>query len=184
MQNSKSMNRLKEKYIKEVAPALKKEFGYKNVSAIPKITKVVVNVGTGRLGKDTKMLDRIASDLAKITGQKPATRKAKKSIAGFKLREGTPVGYMVTLRGTRMYDFIDRLISIALPRSRDFQGLPVSSFDAAGNFNMGIKEQNIFPEVTYETLRDIFGLEITVVTSAHNRLAGTALLRQMGFPLK
>jgi len=170
------MNRLQEKYNKTYGHDMK----------APRIKKVVVNVGVGRIGiaKDTKMLERIEADLGKITGQKPAVRKAKKSIAGFKLRQGVPVGYMVTLRGTRMYDFIDRLISIALPRSRDFQGLNVSSFDAAGNLNIGIKEQNIFPEVTYESLRDIFGLEITVVTTAGSREAGAALLRGLGFPLK
>ena len=177
-------SRILEKYRKEVAPALKAEFGYKNVFAIPRITKAVVNIGVGKISKDTKALEKIEIDLAKITGQKPALRNAKKSIAGFKLREGTPAGYMVTLRGGRMYDFIDRLISVALPRSRDFQGLPESSFDASGNLNIGIKEHNIFPEVSYESLKDIFGLEVTIVTTATTRAEGVALLRRLGFPIK
>src|SRR3989344_8172568 len=141
-------SRILEKYRKEVAPALKAEFGYKNVFAIPRITKAVVNIGVGKISKDTKALEKIEIDLAKITGQKPALRNAKKSIAGFKLREGTPAGYMVTLRGGRMYDFIDRLISVALPRSRDFQGILEKSFDAVGNLYIGIKEHNIFPEIS------------------------------------
>lgn len=160
----------------------RKEYGYSMKA--PRITKVVVNVGIGKIAKDTKLIERIQSDLAKITGQKPAIRNAKKSIAGFKLREGTPVGVMVTLRGTRMYDFIDRLISVALPRSRDFQGIPAKSVDDRGNLNIGIKEQNIFPEVTYESLKDIFGLEVTVVVRAKDRQEGVALLKFMGFPLK
>lgn len=180
------MTRLQEKYRKTVLPALIKEFGYKNVSAVPKIEKVSVNVGFGRaaLAKDTKLIEKIEKDLAKITGQMPSVRKAKKSISGFKLREGLPIGYAVTLRGTRMYDFIDRLISIALPRSRDFQGLPSQSFDAAGNFNIGIKEHNIFPEVSYESLKDIFGVQVTIVTNAGSKKAGLFLLKNMGFPIK
>ena len=150
----------------------------------PRISKVVVNVGTGKITKDAKMLERIEKDLAKITGQKPAVRAAKKSIAGFKLREGSPVGLTVTLRGTRMYDFIDRLISVALPRSRDFQGLLPRSFDEKGNLNIGIKEHNIFPEITYESLKDIFGLEVTIVTNAGSRERGISFLKFMGFPIK
>lgn len=150
----------------------------------PRIAKVVVNVGTGRVAKDTKLVEKIQQDLAKITGQKPSVRNAKKSISGFKLREGTAVGYMVTLRGTRMYDFIDRLISLALPRSRDFQGLSPKAFDAAGNLNIGIKEHSIFPEVSYETMKDIFGLEVTVVTHAGSREKGIELLKTLGFPIK
>src|SRR3990167_10745687 len=178
--------RLLTKYRKEVLPLMKAKFGYKNVMAIPKIEKVVVNVGYGRkaVAKETKAIEKIEQDLAKITGQKPAVRKSKKSIAGFKLREGLDVGYMVTLRGTRMYDFIDRLISLALPRTRDFQGIPATAFDQAGNLNIGIKEQTIFPEVAYDTLKDIFGLEVTVVTTAHTKEEGDELLRRMGFPLR
>lgn len=178
------MPRLLEKYRKEVIPSLKEVFHYKNISAVPKITKAVVNVGTGRIAKESKMLERVEKDLAKITGQKPAVRPAKKSIAGFKLREGMPVGYMVTLRGTRMYDFIDRLVSIALPRTRDFQGIPLVAVDMAGNLTIGVKEQTIFPEVTYDTLKDIFSLEVTIVTAARTRDEGIELLRLMGFPLQ
>lgn len=150
----------------------------------PRLAKVVVNVGVGRVAKDSKMLERIQEDLAKITGQKPALRNAKKSIAGFKVREGTPSGFMVTLRGMRMYDFIDRLISVALPRSRDFQGIAESSFDGAGNLNIGIKEHNIFPEITYESLKDIFGLEVTIVTTASSRNDAIGLLQFLGFPIR
>ena len=178
------MNRILSKYRKEIIPALKKEFGYKNVNSVPKIEKVVVNIGIGRVAKDAKLIERMQLDLVKITGQKPSIRNAKKSIAGFKLREGTPVGLIVTLRGTRMYDFIDRLISLALPRSRDFQGLPAESLDDAGNLNIGIKEQNIFPEVSYESMKDIFGLQVTVVTNAGSSEKGMALLKKIGFPIK
>ncbi|MEK7583009.1 MAG: 50S ribosomal protein L5 [Patescibacteria group bacterium] len=178
------MNRLKEKYHKEIVPALCKQFQYDNIHSVPRVTKVTVNTGIGRIVKDDKLIKRIELDLAKITGQKASVRNAKKSIAGFKLREGTPVGYMVTLRGTRMYDFIDRLISLALPRTRDFQGLSSDAFDHAGNLSIGIKEHNIFPEVSYESLKDIFGLQITVVTSAGSKEKGLALLMLMGFPIK
>ena len=160
----------------------RKEYGYSMKA--PRITKVVVNVGIGKIVKDAKMIERIEKDLAKITGQKPAVRKAKKSIAGFKLRESTPVGLMVTLRGTRMYDFIDRLISVALPRSRDFQGISAKSFDSRGNLNIGIREQNIFPEVSYESLKDIFGLEVTVVVAATTRDESMELLKKIGFPIR
>lgn len=180
------MSRIRDTYRKEVVPALQKEFQYSSVMAVPKITKVVVNVGMGRIAvaKDTKMIERISRDLAKITGQQPASRKAKKSISGFKTREGMDVGMIVTLRGARMYDFIDRLISLALPRTRDFQGLPLSSVDTGGSLNIGIKESNIFPEITYEALKDIFGLQVTVVTTARNQQEGLALFKKLGFPLK
>jgi len=181
---SNGMNRLAQKYKKEVVPALKKEFDFKNVMRVPKITKVIVHVGTGKMSKDGKTTDKIVGDLSKITGQKPSTRVAKKSISGFKLREGMPVGLMVTLRGRRMYDFIDRLISIALPRSRDFQGLSPKTMDQGGNMNIGIKEHIIFPEVSYESLRDVFGLQVTIVTTAKNREEGVRLLRLMGFPIR
>lgn len=179
-------NRILEQYKKKIVPALRKEFGYKNISSVPKVEKVVINVGMGRsaVNKDTKLMEKIEADLAKISGQKPSLRLSKKSIAGFKLREGLPVGCVVTLRGTKMYDFIDRLISLALPRSRDFQGIPLSSVDLHGNINIGVKEHNIFPEITYESLKDIFGLEVTVVTSARTREEGIALFRLFGFPLK
>ena len=152
--------RLLTKYRKEVIPAMQAKFGYKSIMAVPSIRKVVVNCGIGKIIKDAKMVDKIESDIAKITGQKPVRRKAKKSIAGFKLREGTDAGIMVTLRNSRMYDFIDRLVAVAIPRSRDFRGLESKSFDKNGNFSIGVKEHNIFPEVSYESLKDIFGFQV------------------------
>ncbi len=178
------MPRLLQKYRKTVIPALQKDFGIKNIMAVPKIDKVVVNTGIGKLVKDDKVAARIEKELTLIVGQKPVFRKAKKSIAGFKLREGVNVGISVTLRGKRMYDFLDRLIAISLPRSRDFRGIDPKNFDKMGNLNFGIKESSIFPEVNYENVKDVFGLEITVVTTAKNRERGIALLKQMGFPLK
>jgi len=163
---------------------MQKSFGIENVMAVPKIEKVVVNTGVGRIAKEDKTIERIAKDLTMITGQKTVYKKAKKSISGFKLREGTSVGISVTLRGKRMYDFLDRLISIALPRSRDFRGIETKNFDKMGNLNFGIKESSIFPEINYENMKDIFGLEVTVVTTAKNREKGVELLRQMGFPIK
>ncbi len=182
----KHPTRLLEKYRKEIIPLMKKDFGFKSIMAVPKITKVSVNVGMGRIAvaKDTKMIERILSDLAKITGQKAVVRKSKKSISGFKTREGMDIGAMVTLRGKRMYDFIDRLISLALPRTRDFQGLPVKNVDSHGNLNLGIKEHNVFPEVTYESLKDIFGLQVTATTTAKKHDEGVALFRYFGFPLR
>src|SRR3989344_6853562 len=177
------MSRLLQKYRKEVAPAMQKEFDIKNVMAVPKVDKVVVNVGVGKIVKDEKTVEKIANDLAKLTGQKPVFRKAKKSIASFKVREGVNIGLMVTLRGKRMYDFMDRLVSVALPRSKDFRGIDTKNFDKNGNLNLGIKESSIFPEVTYETLKDIFGLEVTVVTTARDKEKGIALLKLMGFPI-
>ncbi len=165
---------------------MRAKFGYKNVMAIPKIEKVVVNVGYGRkaVAKDTKGIEKIEQDLVKITGQKTSVRKAKQSISGFKLRQGLEIGSIVTLRGRRMYDFIDRLISIALPRSRDFHGLDPKNIDQHGNLNLGIKEQNIFPEVTYESMKDIFSLQITIATTAKSKEEGIELLRLIGFPIK
>lgn len=162
------------------------KFGYKNIMSAPKVEKVVINAGIGRtvVLRDEKMIERIKSDIAKISGQKPAMRKAKKSIAGFKLRQGMDVGAVVNLRGIRMYDFLDRLISIALPRSRDFRGISDSSFDKRGSLNIGIKEQTIFPEISYESLKDVFGFQITVVTSAKTKEEGKELLKLVGFPIK
>lgn len=160
------------------------EFGYKTVMAVPKIEKVVLNAGIGRAIKDDKLVEKVKQDLTKLSGQKPVARLAKKSIAGFKLREGTEVGVSVTLRGKRMYDFIDRLISIALPRTRDFHGIEPKSFDQKGNLTIGVKEHNIFPEIHYESLKDIFGFEISIATTAKKREEGIALLRLMGFPIK
>ncbi len=171
-------------YRTKVVPQMMADFKYKTVMAVPKIEKVVVNIGTGRMVKDAKFLEKAEKDLQQLTGQKPSIRKAKKSISGFKLREGTDVGMAVTLRGRRMYDFIDRLVSIALPRTRDFRGLNPSSFDKQGSLNIGIKEHNIFPEIKYETLKDIFGLGLTITTTARSKEEGTALLRLMGFPIK
>jgi large subunit ribosomal protein L5 len=178
--------RLLEKYRKEVIPAMREKFGYKNMMAVPKIEKVVVNAGYGKKAvlRDTAAIEKIKADLAKLTGQKPAVRKAKKSISGFKVRQGMEIGAVVTLRGKRMYDFIDRLISIALPRSRDFHGLDPKSFDERGSLNIGIKEHSVFPEITYESLKDIFGLEVSVVTTAKSREEGIELLKLMGFPIK
>lgn len=172
------------KYRKEVIPAMQKKFGIENVMAIPKVDKVVINVGIGKFTKDDKFVEKIVRDLGLLSGQKPVFRKAKKSIAGFKSREGVNIGLMVTLRGMRMYDFMDRLINIALPRSKDFRGIDPKNFDKAGNLNLGIKEHSIFPEIHYETLKDIFGLEVTVVTTSKNREQGIELLRLIGFPIK
>ncbi len=185
-ESKKEQPRLLEKYRKEVTPAMREKFGYKSIMAVPRIEKVVINVGFGRkaVAKETAAIEKIEKDLAKLTGQKPAVRKAKKSISGFKVRQGMDIGAMVTLRGKRMYDFIDRLVSIALPRSRDFHGLDPKSFDKQGSLSIGIKEHSIFPEITYESLKDIFGLEISVVTTAKSREEGMELLKLMGFPIR
>ncbi len=178
--------RLLERYRKEVIPAMREKFGYKSVMAVPRIEKVVINVGFGRkaVAKETAAIEKIEKDLAKLTGQKPAVRKAKKSISGFKVRQGMDIGAMITLRGKRMYDFIDRLVSIALPRSRDFHGLDPKSLDKEGSLSIGIKEHSIFPEITYESPKDIFGLEISVVTTAKSKEEGMGMLKLMGFPIK
>lgn len=178
------MSKLLTQYRKEVAPALQKEFGIENKMQIPRIEKIVVNVGIGRMLKDSKAIEKAARDLGLMTGQKAVYRKAKKSISSFKIREGMDVGMSVTMRGTRMYDFLERLIAIALPMSKDFRGIDPKNFDAQGNLNFGIKEHNIFPEITYETLKDIFSLQVTITTTAKNREQGIALVRMMGFPLK
>lgn len=154
------MARLKEKYVKEVAPALMKQFGYKSVMQIPKLDKVVVNVGCGEVKDNAKIMDAILSDLAQITGQKAIVCKAKKSVANFKLREGMPIGAKVTLRGERMYEFVDRLFSVALPRVRDFRGINGNSFDGRGNYAVGIKEQLIFPEIDYDKIDAVRGMDI------------------------
>ena len=178
------MPHLIEQYKKHTIPALQKEFSIANVMATPKLLKVVINVGVGRLFKEDKILDRIAKDVAMLSGQKPTFRTAKKSIASFKIREGVPVGIAVTLRGTRMYDFADRFINIALPRSRDFRGIPESNVDTSGNLNIGLKESSIFPELNYENVKDIFGLQVTFATSATTRAQGVALFKSLGFPIK
>jgi large subunit ribosomal protein L5 len=175
---------LLQKYRKEITPAMQKKFGIKNVMAVPKVDKVVINVGIGKVAKDDKFIAKVVRDLGLLSGQKPVFRKAKKSISGFKSREGTNIGLVVTLRGKRMYDFMERFIHIALPRSKDFRGIDVKNFDGRGNLNLGLKEHSIFPEIHYESLKDIFGLEITFVTTAKDNEQGIELLKLMGFPVK
>lgn len=178
------MSSLLQQYRKEVIPAMQKKFGIGNVMAVPRAEKVIVNVGIGKMTKDDKFVEKIQRDLGLLSGQKPVFRKAKKSISGFKLREGMNIGLIVTLRGKRMYDFMDRLIHVALPRSKDFRGIEKENFDKMGNLNLGIKEHSIFPEIHYESLKDIFSLQVTVVTTAKNREQGIELLRLIGFPIK
>ena len=180
----KLMSRLLQKYRKEVIPAMQVKFGYKNVMMVPKIEKVVVNIGAGRMAGEPKFKDRIEKDIGLITGQKPAARIAKKSISGFKVRQGMTVGFVSTLRGRRMYDFVDRFVSIALPRSRDFRGIEEKSFDQKGSLNLGIREQIIFPEVVYESSKDIFPFQITITTTAKTKEEGKELLKLMGFPIR
>ncbi|GAB4408713.1 MAG: 50S ribosomal protein L5 [Thermodesulfovibrionales bacterium] len=176
--------RLKEKYMNEVAPALMKEFSYKNVMEVPRLKKVVVNVGLGEAVQNIKLLDAAQKELSIITGQKAVPTKAKKSIAGFKLRKGMPIGCKVTLRGDRMYEFLDRFISIALPRIRDFKGLSGKSFDGKGNYSIGIKEQFIFPEIDYDKVEMVHGMDFTICTSAKNDAEAKALLRHLGVPFR
>jgi large subunit ribosomal protein L5 len=176
--------RLKEKYKSEIAPKLKDEFGYGNVMQIPGLSKIVVNMGVGEAARDAKLIDGAVRDLAAITGQKPAVARAKKSIAQFKLREGMPIGAHVTLRGDRMWEFLDRLLSIALPRIRDFRGLSDRQFDGQGNYTFGLTEQVMFHEIDPDKVDRQRGMDITVVTTAINDAEGRALLRQLGFPFK
>lgn len=176
--------RLKEKYIIEVVDKMTKEFGYKSVMSVPKITKVVINLGLGRVLRDSKDdLKKITEDVETIAGQKPVVTKAKKAISNFKTREGMPIGLMVTLRGARMYEFLDRLINIALPQVRDFRGLSKKSFDRNGNYNIGIKEHLIFPEVAKDDIKNIFGMEINITTSAKKDEEAYKLLKYIGFPI-
>ncbi len=174
--------RLKEMYVKDVAPALMKKFEYKSVMQIPKLEKVVINVGCGEARDNSKMLDAITSDLKQITGQSPVLCKAKKSVANFKLREGMVIGAKVTLRGERMYEFIDRLFNLALPRVRDFRGINPNSFDGRGNYSMGIKEQLIFPEIDYDKIDKVRGMDICFVTTANTDEEARELLTLMGAP--
>lgn len=176
------MARLKDKYQQEIVPALMQKFGYKNIMEVPKIEKVVVNIGLGEAIANSKALDAAVGDLTSITGQKPIVTRAKKSIAGFKLREGMPIGCKVTLRGERMYFFLDKLLNIALPRIRDFRGVSPKGFDGRGNYTVGIKEQLIFPEIEYDKVDKIRGMEITVVTSSKNDEEARELLRLLGTP--
>ncbi|WP_022847340.1 MULTISPECIES: 50S ribosomal protein L5 [unclassified Desulfurobacterium] len=180
----KYVPRLKEMYKKEIIPALQKKFNYKNVMEIPKIEKIVVNMGVGEAVQNIKALENAMRDLELITGQKPSVRRAKRSEAGFKLRQGMPIGAKVTLRGDRMYDFLDRLISIALPRVRDFKGLSPRSFDGRGNYNFGLTEQVVFPEIDYDKVDAIRGMNITIVTTAKTDEEAKALLEAFGFPFR
>ena len=178
------MTRLKEKYQKEVVPALQKEFGYKNVMAVPKIEKVVVNMGLGEATANAKLIDTGADEVARITGQKPVTRRAKKSIAAFKVRKGQPVGTSVTLRGERMYEFLDRLLSIALPRVRDFKGVSPKGFDGRGNYTLGLRDQLLFPEIDYMKVDKARGMNVSVVTTAKTDEEARKLLQFMGMPFR
>ena len=178
------MSRLKDRYSKEVAPALQKEFGYKNVMAIPKIEKVVVNMGLGEATQNAKIVDTGADEVTRITGQKPVVTKAKKSIAQFKVRKGMPIGAMVTLRGERMWEFLDRLMSIALPRVRDFRGVSPRGFDGRGNFTLGLKDQLIFPEIDYMKVDKARGMNISVVTTAKTDEESRKLLQLLGMPFR
>ena len=176
------MARLKEKYLNEVVPGLQEQFKYTNVMAIPKLDKVVINIGLGEAVQNPKALDAALNDLTLITAQKPVVTRAKKSIAGFKLREGMPVGVKVTLRGDRMYEFVDRLLSVALPRVRDFRGVSPKSFDGRGNYSLGLKEQLIFPEIEYDKIDKLRGMEIVFATTAKTDEEGRALLKLLGMP--
>ncbi len=178
------MNRLKDKYQKEVVPALKKEFGYKNVMAIPKVEKVVINMGLGEATQNAKLADTGADELARIAGQKPVITRAKKSIAQFKLRKGMPIGTMVTLRGERMWDFLDRLMNIALPRVRDFRGVSPKGFDGRGNYTLGLKDQLLFPEIDYMKVDKARGMNISVVTTAKSDEESRKLLQLLGVPFR
>ena len=178
------MARLKDYYRKEVVPALVKQFGYASVMQVPRLQKIVLNMGVGEATGDKKLLDNAVADMQKIAGQKPVITKARKAIAAFKIREGYPIGCMVTLRENRMYEFLDRLISIALPRVRDFRGVSGRSFDGRGNFNMGVKEQIIFPEIEYDKIDTIRGMNITIATTAKTDAEAKALLSAFRFPFR
>ena len=178
------MSRLKERYEKEVIPALKKEFGYSNVMAIPKVEKIVVNMGLGEATQNAKIVDTGVDEIGKITGQKPVVTRAKKSIAQFKVRKGMPIGTMVTLRGERMWDFLDRLISVALPRVRDFRGVSQRGFDGRGNYTLGLKDQLLFPEIDYMKVDKARGMNISVVTTAKTDEESRKLLQLLGMPFR
>ena len=176
------MARLKDYYISDVAPALMKKFNYKSVMQIPKLEKVVINVGAGEAKDNAKVIDAIMNDLAIITGQKPVVCRAKKSVANFKLREGMPIGVKVTLRSEKMYEFLDRLFNVAFPRVRDFRGISANSFDGRGNYSTGIKEQLIFPEIEYDKIDKVRGMDINIITTANTDEEAKALLELMGAP--
>ena len=178
------MSRLKDRYQKDVVPALRKEFGYKNVMAVPRVEKVVVNMGLGDATSNVKIVDTGADEVARITGQKPMTRRAKKSIAAFKVRKGMPIGTMVTLRGPRMWEFLDRLMSIALPRVRDFKGVSPRGFDGRGNYTLGLRDQLLFPEIDYMKVDKARGMNVSVVTTAKTDEEARKLLQFMGMPFR
>ncbi|MCZ7663388.1 MAG: 50S ribosomal protein L5 [Thermoleophilia bacterium] len=176
--------RLREKYDTTIVPQLREEFGYTNVMQVPKVTKLTMNMGVGEAAQDAKALEEAAKQLAQITGQKAQVRRARKSIANFKVREGMPVGLRVTLRGDRMWEMLDRLISIALPRIRDFRGISPAAFDGQGNFNLGLREQIIFPEIDYDKIDRVRGLDIAITTTAETDDEGRALLKKLGMPFR
>lgn len=178
------MSRLKERYRKEVVPALMKEFGYRNVMEVPRLEKIVVNVGLGEALQNVKAIDAAIRDISIITGQRPIVTRAKKSIAVFKLRAGNPIGVKVTLRGNRMYDFLDRLCNMALPRQRDFRGISRDSFDGRGNYTLGLQEQLIWPEIDYDSIDKVRGMEVSIVTTAKTDEEGWRLLELLGMPFK
>ncbi|MFP4100511.1 50S ribosomal protein L5 [Coleofasciculus sp.] len=177
-------DRLKTHYQDTIVPKLKEQFGYTNIHQVPRVTKITVNRGLGEASQNAKALESSLSELAIITGQKPVVTRAKKAIAGFKIREGMPVGVMVTLRSKRMYSFLDRLISLALPRIRDFRGISPRSFDGRGNYTLGIREQLIFPEIDYDSIDQIRGMDISIITTANTDEEGRALLKEMGMPFR
>jgi large subunit ribosomal protein L5 len=183
-EESKFNPRLRETYLQKVVPALMKEFGYKNVMQVPKLERIVLNVGMGEAIQNVKLLESAAGELGAITGQKPLITKAKKAIAAFKLRQGMPIGTKVTLRSRRMWEFFDRLVSLALPRIRDFRGISPKSFDGRGNYTLGLKEQLIFPEIKYDEVASIHGMDITIVTTARTNDEGRALLKHLGMPFR
>jgi large subunit ribosomal protein L5 len=181
-QEPRTAPRLKQRYRDEIVPALREEFGYANVMQVPGLTKIVVNMGVGEAARDSKLIEGAIKDLTAITGQKPMVTKAKKSIASFKLREGNEIGAKVTLRGDRMWEFYDRLVSLAIPRIRDFRGMPPNQFDGHGNYTFGLTEQLVFPEIDYDRIDSVRGMDITIVTTAQTDDQGRALLRALGFP--
>jgi large subunit ribosomal protein L5 len=178
------MTRLKERYLKDVVPGLAKEFGYKNVMAIPKLEKIVVNMGLGEATQNVKLIDAGADEVSRITGQRPVTTRAKKSIAAFKVRQGMPVGTMVTLRGDRMYEFLDRLVNVALPRVRDFKGVSTKGFDGRGNYTLGLRDQLLFPEIDYMKVEKARGMNVSVVTTAKTDEEARRLLQLLGMPFR
>ena len=184
MATAKATIRLKQKFDKEIAPALMKELGLKNPMAVPRLHKIVVNMGVGEATQNAKVLDPLVNDVGQITGQKPVITRAKKSIAAFKVRAGMPIGAMVTLRGDRMYEFMDRLVNITLARVRDFRGVSTKSFDGRGNYTLGLRDQLIFPEIDYAKVDKLKGMNVTIVTSAHDDNQARALLKQLGMPFR